>query len=99
MPNNRGVKPSAESSVVQTRRNWLQRAKDFLINNCGMYDMGDNAKLNISENHINAGVVVIANISRVEKEDSQGLFDGIHYQIPQILRYWLTHVSSSYLRG
>jgi hypothetical protein len=78
MPNNDDVKPSTDSNVVQTRRNWLQKAKDFLINNCGMYDMGDNARLNISENHINAGVVVIASLSGVGMGDSQGLFDGIH---------------------
>ena len=30
-----------------------------MIRDTGMYDMGDNANLNIAENHINAGVVYI----------------------------------------
>ncbi|KAF8731068.1 hypothetical protein AX14_005236, partial [Amanita brunnescens Koide BX004] len=43
----------------QTRRSWWNKARRFIINNCGMYDMGDNANLKLSENHINARTVMI----------------------------------------
>lgn len=56
MPNDGNDKGSKEA---RTRRNWWYKAKRFIIRDTGMYDMGDNAQLNINENHINAGVVFI----------------------------------------
>jgi len=44
------------------RHNWWHKAKDFIIRNCWMYDMGDNAKLRISDYRImKANVVFIGN--------------------------------------
>lgn len=79
---NGGAKHSADSAEVQTRRNWWQRAKDFILNNCLMFDTGDNAKLNISGNHINAGFVFILGrlISHVDQGGAQGLSDDVNYK-------------------
>ncbi|KAF8336124.1 hypothetical protein F5887DRAFT_987984 [Amanita rubescens] len=57
MPNN----ASTDSIEVRTRRNWWHKAKDFIIRNCWMYDMGDNAKLRISDYRIKANIVFIGN--------------------------------------
>ncbi|KAF8336673.1 hypothetical protein F5887DRAFT_987264 [Amanita rubescens] len=71
---NSGAKHSTDSAEAQTRRNWWHNAKDFIVSNCPMFDMGDNNKLNISENHINAGVVVVLErlISSVSHIDQGG---------------------------
>ena len=57
MPNNSDAKSSTvtESIEVQTRRNWWRKAKDFIIKNCWMYDMGD------TKYRIKANVVFIGN--------------------------------------
>ncbi|KAF8338631.1 hypothetical protein F5887DRAFT_1077568 [Amanita rubescens] len=85
MPNNGDANPSTDSIGVQTRRNWWHKAKDFIIRNCWMYDLGDNARLNLSESYIYAGVVVviqrmerlISSTSHVEQGGTQGLSDDI----------------------
>ncbi|KAF8688196.1 hypothetical protein AX14_003508 [Amanita brunnescens Koide BX004] len=69
LPDNGEERPSPVSSLeARTRRNWWHKAKDFIINNCPMYDVGDNTKLHISRDntklhisHINANVVLIGN--------------------------------------
>ena len=54
-------KQSPVSKEARARRSWWYKASRFMIRDTGMYDMGDNANLNITENlnHINAGVVFI----------------------------------------
>jgi hypothetical protein len=63
----------------QTRRSWWNKARRFIINNCGMYDMGDNANLKLSENHINARTVMIVDrltidASHVDQGEANGLY-------------------------
>lgn len=60
MPGNgSNEKRSLSSKEARARGSWWYKAKRFMIRDTGMYDMGDNANLNIAENHINAGVVYI----------------------------------------
>ena len=47
---------------VQTRRNWWYNARGFMMCNCGMYDISDNANLKLLENNINANIVVMVEI-------------------------------------
>jgi len=76
---NDGTKHSTDSTEVQTRRNWWHGARDFIVSNCPMFD-GDNTKLNISENYINADVVVMLNrlISSVDQGGTQGMSDDVN---------------------
>ena len=82
MPNDGDAESSIDSIEVQTRHNWWHKAKDFIIRCCWMYDIGDNAKLRISDYRIKANVVFIGNHpdrsippsrSHVDQGEAQGL--------------------------
>ena len=71
---------SEDSRENKTRRNWWYKAKNFAIRNSGMYDVGDNANLKLSENNINAGIVMMADrlticTSHVDRGGTNGLYD------------------------
>ena len=78
MSDNGDKKPSKEDKA---RRNWHE-AKDFVIRDSGMYDVGDNANLKLAENHIHARTVMIVDrvdrltirASHVDRE-ANGLYD------------------------
>jgi hypothetical protein len=48
-----------KSSKDKAHHNWWHKAKNFLIHDAGMYDVGDNANLKLSENKINARTVMV----------------------------------------
>ena len=80
MPDNGNEKPSLASREARARRNWWSKAKDFIVRDCGMYEMGDNTELHISDYHINANIVLIGNQptpgpSCIEQGETQGLSD------------------------
>ena len=80
MPDNSDEKPPPVSRGARTRRNWWDKAKDFIINDSQMVDTGDNTKLHISDSsyHIKfANIVLIGNqptpiTSCAEQEGAQG---------------------------
>jgi hypothetical protein len=46
-----------ERDEAQTGRNWLQNAKDFVFNGCGMYDVGRDARWNLYYVGVNHGII------------------------------------------
>ena len=77
MSDNGDKKPSEDRKA---RRNWWYKAKRFVVRDSGMYDVGDNANLRLSENNINAGIVMMADrlticTSHVNQGEADGLYD------------------------
>ena len=58
MSDNGDKKSSKDGKEDKVRRNWHE-AKDFVIRDSGMYDVGDNANFKLSEGHIHARTVMI----------------------------------------
>jgi hypothetical protein len=81
MSDNDGDKKQSEDCrESKARRNWWYKAKRFVIRDSGMYDVGDNAKLKLSENNINAGIMMMADrltiyTSHVNQGETNGLYD------------------------
>jgi hypothetical protein len=83
MPNNCEEKPApAGSREALTRHNWWHKANDFIISNSGMYEMGDNTNLHISEYHVTGDVILVGNqrapqagMSCIKQGEAQGLSD------------------------
>lgn len=73
-------KPSEDCRGFKARRNWWYKAQRFVIRDSGMYDVGENAKLKLSENNINAGIVMMADrlticTSHVNQRETNGVCD------------------------
>jgi hypothetical protein len=81
MPDNDDKKPSDDCR--EAKAGWLYQAKGFLMRGCGMYDVGDNANLKLSENNIKADTVVIVDRlimgrSNIDEGEANGLYDNYH---------------------
>lgn len=79
MPDNSDEEPSKDTKEGKAHRNWWHKAKNFLIHDAGMYDVGDNANLKLSENKIHAHTVMVVDhlticASHVDREVN-GLYD------------------------